>query len=94
MYKILDIHFFVYIIKSGKVKMTAIIDDYMLSELRTSVAKTGAKFLVCRNGKPMYIDSIKELQDYLKANDLYIYEFELWNNIIHYVFVRGERGGD
>ncbi len=94
MYKILDIHFFVYIIKSGKVKMTAIVDDYMLSELRTSVAKTGAKFLVCRNGKPMYIDSIKELQDYLKANDLYIYEFELWNNIIHYVFVRGERGGD
>lgn len=94
MYKILVIHFFVYIIKSGKVKMTAIVDDYMLSELRTSVAKTGAKFLVCRNGKPMYIDSIKELQDYLKANDLYIYEFELWNNIIHYVFVRGERGGD
>jgi hypothetical protein len=74
--------------------MTAIVDDYMLSELRTSVAKTGAKFLVCRNSKPMYIDSIKELQDYLKANDLYIYEFELWNNIIHYVFVRGERGGD
>ena len=74
--------------------MTAIVDDYMLSELRTSVAKTGAKFLVCRNGKPMYIDSIKELQDYLKANDLYIYEFELWNNIIHYVCVRGERGGD
>ena len=94
MYKILDIYFFVYIIKSGKVKMTAIVDDYMLSELRTSVAKTGAKFLVCRNGKPMYIDSIKELKDYLKANDLYIYEFELWNDIIHYVFVRGERGGD
>jgi hypothetical protein len=66
----------------------------MLSELRTSVAKTGAKFLVCRNGKPLYIDSIKGLQDYLKANDLFIYEFELWNNIIHYVFVRGERGGD
>ena len=83
-----------YIIKSGKVKMTAIVDDYMLSELRTSVAKTGAKFLVCRNGKPLYIDSVKELQDYLKANDLFIYEFELWNNIIHYVFVRGERGGD
>ena len=83
-----------YIIKSGKVRMTAIVDDYMLSELRTSVAKTGAKFLVCRNGKTLYIDSIKGLQDYLKANDLYIYEFELWNNIIHYVFVRGERGGD
>ncbi len=83
-----------YIINSGKVRMTAIVDDYMLSELRTSVAKTGAKFLVCRNGKPLYIDSIKGLQDYLKANDLYIYEFELWHNIIHYVFVRGERGGD
>ena len=84
-----------YIIISGKVIMTAIVhDDYMLSELRESVAKTGAKFLVCRNNKPMYIDSIKELQDYIKANDLYIYEFELGNNIIHYVFVRGERGGD
>lgn len=94
MYKNLVIRFFVYITKSGKVRMTAIVDDYMLSELRTSVAKTGAKFLVCRNGKPLYIDSIKELQDYLKANDLFIYEFELWNNIIHYVFVRGERGGD
>lgn len=74
--------------------MTAIVDDYMLSELRMSVGKTGAKFIVCRNGTPLYIDSIKELQDYLKANDLFIYEFELWNNIIHYVFVRGERGGD
>lgn len=83
-----------YIIKSGKVIMTATLDDYMLSELRTSVGKTGAKFLVCRNGKPLFIDSIKGLQDYLKANDLFIYEFELWNNIIHYVFVRGERGGD
>ena len=84
-----------YIIISGKVIMTAIVhDDYMLSELRVSVAKTGAKFLVCRNNKPMYIDSIKELHDYIQANDLYIYEFELRNNIIHYVFVRGERGGD
>lgn len=69
-------------------------DDFMLSELKQSVAKTGRGFIVARNGTPVYIDSIKELKDYLKANHLYIYEFENWNNVIHYVFVRGERGGD
>jgi len=69
-------------------------DDFMLSELKQSVAKTGKGFIVARNGKPVYIDSTVELQKYLKANDLYIYEFENWNNVIHYVFVRGERGGD
>ena len=79
---------------TANIETTEVDDSFMLSELRSSVAKTGAKFIVARNGKPIYIDSIKDLRDYLRANDLYIYEFELWNNVIHYVFVRAERGGD
>ena len=69
-------------------------DDFMLSVLRESVSKTGKGFVVIRNASPMYIDSIKELHDYLKANNCFIYNFENWGDIIHYVFVRSERGGD
>lgn len=69
-------------------------NEFMLSELRDSVGATGRGFMVIHNEKPRYIDSIKELKDWLKANQLFIFDFENWRGVIHYVHVRSERGGD
>jgi len=69
-------------------------DNFMLSELTQSVGKTGRGFVVVYNNSPKYIDSISELRDWLQKHGLHIHSFENWNNIIHYVFVRSERGGD
>ena len=69
-------------------------DNFMLSELVQSVGKTGRGFVVIHKNSPKYIDSTGELRDWLHRNGLNIYHFENWNNVIHYVFVRSERGGD
>lgn len=72
-------------------------DDHtikQLYQLKQSVAKTGATFIVCENGKVKYFDSIAMLSYYIIKNDKVIDSVELWNNIIHYVFIRTVRGGD
>lgn len=69
-------------------------DNFMLSELVQSVGKTGRGFVVIHKNSPKYIDGTGELRDWLHKHGLYIYHFENWNNVIHYVFVRSERGGD
>lgn len=69
-------------------------DNFMLSELVQSVGETGRGFVVIHKNNPKYIDSTGELRDWLHRHGLYIHHFENWNNVIHYVFVRSERGGD
>jgi len=65
-----------------------------LDQLKQSVANTGATFIACENGKVKYFDSIAKLSYYINKNDKVIDSVELWNNIIHYVFIRTVRGGD
>lgn len=65
-----------------------------LHAIKESVANTGAKFVVVHNSNVKYIDSTGELNYYINKNGLTIDRFELWNNIIHYIFVRSVRGGD
>jgi len=69
-------------------------DNFMLSELVQSVGETGRVFVVIHKNSPKYIDSTGELRDWLHRHGLNIHHFENWNNVIHYVFVRSERGGD
>tara|TARA_R100000988_G_C3945038_1_gene138190 strand:- start:457 stop:693 length:237 start_codon:yes stop_codon:yes gene_type:complete len=69
-------------------------DNFMLSELKQSVGETGRGFVVIYKQNPKYVDSISELRDWLQKNGLYIHSFDNYNNVIHYVFVRSERGGD
>ena len=65
-----------------------------LQAIKESVANTGAKFVVVQNSNVKYIESTGELNYYINKNGLTIARFELWNNIIHYIFVRSVRGGD
>lgn len=65
-----------------------------LEAIKKSVADTGAKFILVENNCVKYIDSTGELNYYINKNGLTIDRWELWNNIIHYIFVRSVRGGD
>jgi len=69
-------------------------NDVLIPELKSLVATSGRGFVVVNNGVVMYIDTIKQLTDYLLKHNLHVQSIENYNNIIHYVFVREERAGD
>lgn len=69
-------------------------NDVLIPELKSLVATSGRGFVVVNNGAVMYIDTIKQLSDYLLKHNLHVQSIENYNNIIHYVFVREERAGD
>lgn len=69
-------------------------NDVLIPELKALVATSGRGFVVVNNGAVMYIDTIKQLSDYLLKHNLHVQSIENYNNIIHYVFVREERAGD
>ena len=65
----------------------------MFAKLSDSVGDTGRGFIVFYKENPKYIDSISELRDWLRRHGLFVETFE-FTGIIHYVFVKSERGGD
>ena len=69
-------------------------NDVLIPELKSLVATSGRGFVVVNNGAVMYIDTIKQLSDYLLKHNLHVQSIENYNNIVHYVFVREERAGD
>ena len=69
-------------------------NDVLITELKSLVATSGRGFVVVNNGAVMYIDTIKQLTDYLLKHNLHVQSIENYNNIIHYVFVHEERAGD
>tara|TARA_R100001163_G_scaffold28179_1_gene22671 strand:- start:4324 stop:4560 length:237 start_codon:yes stop_codon:yes gene_type:complete len=69
-------------------------DNEMLTSLAKSVGDTGKGFVVIYKNSPKYIDSISELRNWLRKNGLYIHEYQMFHDMLHFVFVRSERGGD